>query len=301
MATKEIVDVEFVLNCFERNIDAVLAPEFLTRAMAQHRYPFALRTVLINNVSDPERAALMAESAVNRGEIDRYLFVNQLVEEGLRVTNLRRRDFGRYLHWSDCCLAALVADGPDHLCYVDVDLELKEPTDWISPALDVMAVDPRVKVGNPNWVMADGRTTVAEESDDIGVSHFIGYGFTDQVFLVRRSHFARSLRTRVVPLWVQCPATLRWTGAQGGLFFEQVMDGYMRRSYSMRVTIATAEFEPIPMSSYPQVSIVERAMARRDARILAFLHAVRRRFPQLVTNPRFRTTGLLDPAIAKIP
>jgi hypothetical protein len=295
--TNESPPVEFVLNCFERNIDSVLAPGFLTRAITQHRYPFALRTLMINNVNDRGRASVMAEKAVRRGEVDRYLFVDNLLDRGLRVTNLKRKDFGRYLHWSDCCLAALVADGPDHLCYVDVDFELKEPGDWVTPALAVMTADSRVKVGNPNWVMADGRTTVAQEADAVGEGHYIGYGFTDQVFLIRRSDFACPLRTRVVPLWVQCPATLRWTGSQGGLFFEQIMDGHMRRSHAMRVTILATEFRPIPMSSYPQISLIERLQARRDAKVLNLLAGLRRRFPSIVTSPRIGTTGLLDPEL----
>lgn len=292
--------VEFVLNCFERNINEVTAEGFLARAVEQHLYPFQLRTLLVNNVSDKSGAALLAQAAIDRGEVDRFIFVDGLRERGLRATGLRERDFGRYLHWSDCCAVAIVLDGPDLLCYVDVDLTLHEPRDWISTALDVMEHDPRVAVGNPTWVMPDGTSSVEREADEAGDGYFLGYGVTDQVFLVDRSQFARPLRRRWLPLWLDCPATLRWE-IQGGLFFEQIADGFMRRHHLMRVTVLGATFEPIPMSSYPVRSFLERLRAKRGSLVLATLTRIRARWPGLVTAPTLRTTGLLDPAFARGP
>lgn len=293
--------VEFVINTFERNIDLVTAPGFLTNAVAQHCYPFALRTLLVNNVRDRPTAERQAAAAVDRGEIDRFLFVEDLLDGGLRTTKLRRRDFGRYLHWSDCCLAALVADGPELLCYVDVDVRLAEPRDWIAPALAVMNVDPRVAVGSPNWVMADGTATVHVESDRAGDGFAVGYGITDQVFLTRRSTFARPLRTRGLPLSFTCPASARYPGTDGSLFFEQIADAYMRRHRLMRVTVTAAQFEPIPMSDYSSVSLVDRVRHKRDRLALQGATALRSRWPSLVTSPRLRTTGLLDPAYSRAP
>jgi len=288
--------VEFVLNCFERNIDDVTSPGFLTRAVAQHQHPFAIRTLLVNNVNDESRAATLAQRCVERGEIDRFLLVSDLRERGMRATNLRASDFGRYLHWSDCCVAALVADGPDLLCYVDVDLALLEPHDWIATALDVMSADPRVAVGNPAWVTAGGETSALVEADEVGQGYVLGYGFADQVFLVRRSTFGRPLRRRWLPLWLDCPATVRWVYTPGGAFFEQFADGYMRRQRLMRVTVLGARFEPVPMSNYSVKSFRERVRRRRDLLMLDALTRARRRWPGRVTSPRLRTTGLLDPA-----
>lgn len=201
-------DVEFVINTFERNIDAVTAPGFLADAAAQNCDPFAQRTPLLNNVQASDATARLATGAVDRGEIDRFLFVEDLLDLGLHVNNLRRRDFGRYLHWSDCRLAALVTDDPPWLCHVDVDVRLAEPQDWVTQALAVMSAAPRAPVGNPNWVMADCTSTVHLvatvhlESDLAGDGYASGYGISDQIFLVRRSTF----------------------GTDGSLFFEQIAD-----------------------------------------------------------------------------
>lgn len=286
--------VEFVLNCFERNIDKVTAPGFLKEAAEQHAHAFAIRTLLINNVADPAASARLAQGAVDRREIDRFFFVDGLRSKGMQVTGLRESDFGPYLHWSDCCLAALVLEGPDLLCYCDVDLDLDPSGDWIRSALQVMGLDQRVAVGNPAWAIAGGGS-VEIESDEAGIDYFLGYGFTDQIFLLRRSVFARPLRRRWLPLWLDCPATLRWDGAAEGQFFEQIADAFMRRNRLMRVTITSCRWVPIPMNSYPVTSLVGRVRRKLHSYVFAAMLALRRQWPNKITDPRFRVSGLLDP------
>lgn len=282
------------MNCFERNIDRVTSPGFLADAVGQHQFPFALRTLLVNNVDDPIQAAQLAESAVERGEIDRFVFVDALLPKGLAITHLEARTFGRYLHWSDCCLAALAASGPDLLCYVDVDLTLETPVDWISPALAIMESDPRVVVANPTWVSADGSTSAPSEADECVESGWLGYGFTDQAFLIHRANFARPLRRSPRrPLWLECPASLRYPGPSGNLFFEQIADAYMRSNRLMRLTICEAQFVPVPFNHYPPANLLERALRRRDSMILNTLGRLRKRWPGVVTDPRLRVSGLL--------
>ncbi|QGF23888.1 hypothetical protein [Raineyella fluvialis] len=287
--------VEFVINCFERNIDLVTRPGFLTAAVGQHRFDFDTRTLLVNNVNDRDAAATLAQAAVDRGEVDRFFFVQDLFPKGLEATGLRARHFGRYLHWSDCCVAALVLPGPDLLCYVDVDLTLAQPFDWISPALEVMRSDPRVAVGNPTWKMLDGRSSARDEADEEGTGHVLGYGFSDQVFLLRRSVFTRRLLPRWLPLWVACPASCRYPAVHRGFFFEQVVDGFMRRHGLLRVTVLGASFQPIPVSTYPARTLCERVRRKRNELVLDGLAALRRTSPKLVSSPCLRVWGLLDP------
>ena len=290
-----MMDVEITINTFERNIDLVTSPGYLTSAVTQHHFPFALRTLLVNNVSDRPAAARKATAAIDRGEVDRFMFVDDLLSRGLALTGLRESDFGRYLHWSDCCLAALAASGPKLLCYADVDLALETPVDWISPALEVMGGDPRVVVANPTWITADGSSSVASEADEYMELGWLGYGFSDQVFLIHRSDFARPLRRRPRrPLWLESPASLRYPGGDGNLFFEQIADAYMRSNRLMRATISTARFIPVPFNVYPANGLVERILRRRDFLILDILDRLRTRWPDAVSDPRLRVTGLLD-------
>lgn len=252
--------VEFVLNCFERNIGKVTAPGFLEDAVRQHAHALTLRTLLINNVADPAASAPRAQAAVDRGEIDRFFFVDELRSKGLHVSGLRESDFGLFLHWSDCCLAALVLEGPDLLCYCDVDLDLDPSGDWIGSVLQVMRHDHRVAVGNPAWAIRGGGS-IEIESDEAGIVYFLGYGFTDQIFLLCRSVFARPIRRRWLPLWLDCPATLRWDGAAEGLFFEQIIDAFMRRNRLLRVTITSFRWVSDPHEQLPR-DVVDRSCSQ---------------------------------------
>ncbi len=286
-------EVEFVINCFERNYREVTQPGWLTRAARQHRFPFARRTLLVNNVDDRRDALKAAEGALARGEIDRYVFVDEHLDQALERTGLRRSDFGRYLHWSDCCVVALKLDGPDYLCYADVDLHLRGDGSWVHDALAVFDGDHRVGVANPNWRMRDGSTSIAWEADESGPGWYKGYGFSDQVFLLPRSKFSGPLLRRTVPLFVASPASARYPGVQlpfgrSSLFFEQIVDAYMRRSKLLRLTITSCEFEPIPVASYSDVDKVEqvaRALGRRWMTAMDWAH---RRAPGVLTSPRIR-------------
>lgn len=75
----------------------------------------------------------------------------------------------------------------------------------------------------------------------------------------------------------------------------------MRRHGVMRVTKTTAQFEPIPMSEYPALGLLERARYKRDRLVLGGARALRARWPSVVTSPRLRSTGLLDPDFSGAP
>lgn len=289
------IDVEFVINCFERNIEEVTAPGWLTRAVEQHHHQFTLRTLLVNNVTDRAEAARLADACVFRGEVDRWFWVADFFDEGLRMTGLRRRDFGSFLHWSDCCLAALALPGPDWLCYADVDLFLDDNSDdWVARGVGILQRDPQLLVANPVW-RNQGAPPAVVEADAVANDHFVGYGFADQVFLVRRSALTASLLRRWLPLWLDVPVTMRWAMAHEGLFFEQIVDGFMRRRRLLRATLTTRSFEPVPMNTYDPVTFRERLGRFLFSRSILLLNRGRRTFPNLFSRPRLRTTGLLDP------
>lgn len=293
--------VEFVTNTFERNIEQVTAPGFLDHAASQHNHPFSSRTLLINNVLDRESALLRARAAVERGEIDRFVFVDEHVDQALKALGLKKRDLGRYLHWSDCCVVALTLEGPDLLCYADVDLELRGTGDWIAAALLMFDSDSRIGVANPNWRMADGYSSSYIEADEAAAEWRKGYGFSDQVFLCRRSRLSRPLmQPRWLPVMLKSPASARYPGQQvlfgpSTLFFEQILDAFLRRERILRLTLTDREFEPIPMSTYEPEGLEEQLAAKGSRLFRRALRALRRHIPAAMSNPRLRETGLLDP------
>lgn len=109
---------------------------------------------------------------------------------------------------------------------------MSEPFDWITPSLELMANDSRVAVANPNWCSNTLQQEAREWSGEFGV----GYGFSDQLYLLRREEFARPIYKFHAPISLRYPMSAR------GRIFEQMIDSYMRVNGRMRATLSTAKY-----------------------------------------------------------
>jgi hypothetical protein len=111
--------------------------------------------------------------------------------------------------------------------------------------------DPRLVVGNPNWA-ADGS---AEADALCRQGEFaIGYGFSDQVFLARRSELGRPIYRNVAP------ASWRYPMAHVEPVFEQRVDAWMRRTGRLRATfLPVTYYHPDHgRATYPPETVVDR-------------------------------------------
>lgn len=259
-------DVDLVVNCFERTYRDVLRGDLLNEIAAENRFAFACRTVLINNVEDPADAARLAEAVVARGAIDRFVFVVDRLDEALARTGLTRADLGRVLHYSDAPLVAATLPGPSWIAYWDADVHLREPVDWITPAVDLMERDRRVLAANPNWVDPTLEREAIEDAGDFTLSQ----GFSDQLFLARRADLAR-------PIYAQrCVALYRYPLSHVADVFEARVDAHMRHAGLLRATYRPATYvHPAEDAgaSYPAESLAERARGLWHRGVLAALRA----------------------------
>jgi len=263
---RRVAEVDLVVNCFERTYRGVLDGELLRDVAAESHFPFANRTVLINNVDDRSDAQARADAAVARGALDRSVFVADELEGALEQTGLGREDLGRVAHYSDAPLVAVTMPGAPWLVYWDADVHLREPADWITPAIELMERDPRVLVANPNWVDATLDREAVEQAGDFT----LGQGFSDQLFLARRSELAS-------PIYGQrCLALYRYPLSHVADVFEARVDAYMRHADRLRATYRPVTYvHPAEGAgaSYPAESMRERLRAIRHAAVLAALRA----------------------------
>ena len=261
-----MADVDLVVNCFERTYREVLGGELLSEIAAENRFAFASRTVLVNNVGDRADAQRRAEAAVARGAIDRVVFVVDELDGALARTGLTREDLGRVAHYSDAPLVAVALAGAPWLVYWDADVHLREAIDWISPSIELLERDARVLVANPNWVDATlEREAVAQAGD-----FTLGQGFSDQLFLARRSDLA-------APIYRQrCLALYRYPLSHVADVFEARVDAHMRHAGLLRATFRPATYvhpSEGAGASYPPESLQERLRGIRHEVVLAALRA----------------------------
>jgi len=226
--------VSLYVNCFERDYRKVLSPGFMAEKASQFRYPFSRVVVSINNVLDHAHAKGMAEAAVKRREIDAYLEVERLLPMALSTCGLKARDLGVVRHYIDFALVAVVSAQPGYLLYCCAEVEMAEPFDWITPAIDVFRKNRDILVANPLW-----------ESDPSGVEreslrrdgcHFVGRGFSDQCFLVDAERLAKPVYR------YKHPTGDRYPMSDLGDIFEKRVDAYMRNEGLLRLTDPRASY-----------------------------------------------------------
>ena len=243
-------DVDFVVNTFERTYREVLAPGFIEKMVDDHCFAFAKRVVLINNVTDCANAEGMARNLREAGKITEFHFVSYLLHNTLRAAGLTPKDIEQAIHYTDCSLVAMFLAGSEYVVYCDADVGLKRPYDWISPSLALMERDSRIAVANPNWPKA----TLAAEAREYAGEFGIGYGFSDYLYLVRRSEFARPIYK------FRAPISLRFPLSTLGPHFEQMVDSYRRVNRRMRATCTSVAYEhrSDEGAGYPKVTMTKR-------------------------------------------
>ena len=256
-------DVDLVVNCFERTYRDVLDANLLDRIAADNRFGFASRTVLINNVDDRDDAQRRAKAAVARGAIDRFVFVADRLDDALARTGLTRADLGPVPYFTDWALVAVTLDGPDWMLHWDADARLEEPVDWITPAIELMERDRRVLIANPNWQVPNLHEFTFETVGDFA----LGHGFSDQVFLGRRSELGRPIfSSRSLSL-------LRYPVAHLADIFEARVDAHLRAAGRLRATHRDARYvHGVEMgTSWPAQSLRQRLRAARNRAVIRAL------------------------------
>jgi hypothetical protein len=250
--TGETIPVDLVINCFERTYREVLAPGTFDRIAGQNRRRFAARTALVNNVDDRADAQARADRLIAAGEISRVVFVADRLDHALARTGLDRPDLEPASWHVDWALVAVTLDGPEWMLHWDADVRLREPADWVGPALELMERDRRVLIANPNW---EDPTLERFTSETMG-PFALGHGFSDQVFLGRRTELG-------APIYRQrCLARWRYPFPDS---FEARVDAYLRHAGRLRATYRDVVYEhPVTMgTSWPDRSLRDRAAAAR--------------------------------------
>lgn len=258
-------EVDLVVNCFERTYREVLTGGFFAGLEAQNRRSFARRLALINNVDDVDDAIARARALVASGELHGYALVAEHLDRALAVTGLRRPELEPLLHYSDCLMVAATLPGSPWLLYWDAEARLEAPHDWVGAAIELMERDRRLLVANPSWEPAgsDGRRPGLER-ETIGVADrfAIGRGFSDQLFLARRSELAAPIYHH------RCLAQIRYPTAHRAAIAESRIDAYMRHRGRLRATSLDATYVVEDRgggSSYAPQGARERLRAARNA------------------------------------
>jgi hypothetical protein len=200
----------------------------------QFRHGFERVMVTVNNVEDISHARSLAREAVKRGEITGFLEVAQCLPAALEVCGLSFKQLGVVRHYLDFALVAVTQAAPGYLLYCCAEVDLAKPCDWITPAIEKLQSDPQYLVANPAW--GTDLSAVEREATARSGEYFVGYGFSDQCFLVD----AERLAAKVYGYTHESGSRYPLSGL--GAVFEQRVDAYMRHAGLLRLTDPRANY-----------------------------------------------------------
>jgi hypothetical protein len=186
------------INVYERTYRTALAAGWYSKIVDDNRVSIEDRWVLINNVDDRAHAASLADALVASGEISGYRFVADAIDDALAVTGLTHQALRTYPYFLDYGLVMGITGSRPHVLGWDAETFLEQPADWLTPALGLLAKDPSVFSAAPRWPVRGRDSLPAETVRSRGPWAF-NYGFSDQVFLVRRSDLASPIYRDIVP------------------------------------------------------------------------------------------------------
>ena len=221
--------VSFSTKCWEGDYRSALGEAgSAAEQVARCVYPFTLRQVIVNNVVDDVEAEVLGDLALWRGDVDRVLFASDYADVVLGHFKLTREDLGRGYVYSICEMTEIFLADEPYLLHFAGDVALTESMDWIPRAVEILETSPNIAVVNPLW---NGRLAEAEAESlaDAG-DHLVGYGFSDQCYLVRVADFREDILRETHPAGARYPA-------YGGELFEKRVDAWMRNHGRLRATM----------------------------------------------------------------
>ncbi|WP_343704119.1 hypothetical protein [Chitinophaga sp.] len=225
----------FETKCYENDWEFLLKGPRLQQMAERCGVDFTRRVVIINNVRNTRRVKRHADKKVREGVIDAYYVAEEHAAEALTFFDIDPQSFRGGYYYSIAELVGIYVCQTEYLLHFSSDT-MPGPVhaNWIPEALAIFKERKDVLVANPTW---DYRFTHAEEEsfDSIG-NFYLGYGFSDQCYLVRTADFRQRIYNETHPLSARYPA-------YGGELFEKRVDSYMRNHKLLRITSKNAAYE----------------------------------------------------------
>jgi hypothetical protein len=220
---------------------------------------------MINNVNNIARVVRHADRAVKDGRINRYVVVNEHAAEALNFFNLSVEDLGRGYVYSISELVSIFLCETDYLLHFAGDCMPQVTINWLDEAIHELDSDRRVKVANLSWDPAKyafHHTAEAEAVFGRSGSFYLGSGFSDQCYLVKKDDFCCSIYNEYNEASSRYPD-------YGGELFEKRVDSWMQNHGFIRASYVHGVYDhlldsPSPWSSFRfRAGIIRKALKRR--------------------------------------
>ncbi|NEZ45389.1 hypothetical protein [Paenibacillus alvei] len=219
--------VTFETKCYEKDWKYLLQTDRLQKAVSYHQYPFSEIILYINNVNNVQEVTFFADKLVEQGVLTSYVVVDQFADEALKFFKIDKSSFLGGYYYSIAELVSIYRCRTPYLLHFSGDSILESPFSWINEAIARMELDRSIKVANPVWNRRYDEARFEAESED--ELFYIGYGFSDQCYLVNAKDFKFASYHEIHPASQRYPV-------YGGELFEKRVDAWMRNKGFKRLT-----------------------------------------------------------------
>ncbi len=220
--------VTFETKCYENDWNYILKGDYLSKMIDRCNYDFASKKLFINNVKDIAVVKKAADKKIAENIIDEYVIVADHAAEALDFFNITEDSFDGGYYYSISELVSIYLCKTGYLLHFSGDsIAAKSTINWVTKAIEVFKSNPAVIVANPAW--NKNYKQAKEESFSEMNDWYIGYGFSDQCYLVRTDAFKKPVYNFHHPKSKRYPK-------YGGMLFERRVDSYMRTHQLLRIT-----------------------------------------------------------------
>ncbi|TXI99991.1 MAG: hypothetical protein E6Q32_07265 [Neisseriales bacterium] len=221
------IGVTFETKCWEQDWEFLLKTNYLQEMINRNQFDFAQKNLFINNVENLELVKFYADKKIKEGVIDKYYVVADYAEEVLSFFGLNQEDFAGGYYYSIAELTSIYLCQTEFLLHYSSDAILSKNFNWIDDAIEVLNNSKKIVVVNPCWNhrYKEAKRESFEESNKF----YVGYGFSDQAYLIRVNDFRRNIYNEVNEFSSRYPK-------YGGELFEKRVDSWMRNHQFYRVT-----------------------------------------------------------------
>lgn len=220
-------EVTFETKCYEKDWEIILKTDRLEKMIEYNQYQFKEKILYINNVQDVREVSCHADKLIARDVLSSYVIVDDYSKEALNYFDVTKESFKGGYYYSISELVSIYLCNTEYLLHFSSDSILEKPFNWIDLSILKLQIDEKIKVANPVW---NGNIFEAkQESIDEDENFYVGYGFSDQCYLIRTNDFKNKIYNEKNPISERYPI-------YGGELFEKRVDAWMRNNYFKRIT-----------------------------------------------------------------
>lgn len=220
--------ISFETKVWEKDWRFILQGEYLMQMIDSCKQQFLKKHLIVNNVINRKALEKRCEELVKLGIIDEVYFVSDFAEKVLEKYEINKNSFNGGYYYSIAELVGIHVCQTEYLLHFSGDsIMIKNDGLWVSEAMNQMETNKNIIVANALW--HGGYECAKNESKSENESFFIGEGFSDQCYLIRKSDFDRPIYNEKNPISERYPK-------YGGELFEKRIDAYMRNNNLSRLT-----------------------------------------------------------------